>query len=790
MSSLVHAMSRRILIFFFLVAGCTHTTTVDSFVVPEEAMHLGETDLTSLLAAVEQIRFAGEADFRAGRFAIASREYQAIEVVPGTRARFEADVRWVNELTDEGLRMTPTVRSFALTFSRPIVLIGRPPVSRRVSLEGAALQEGSERELSIDIRMGRTLVGSIAQAVMGVPGGLDAVPDALAMIGRIEVGEVSTRLRAGAVLRDGDHELHVMQGSDLRLTRIEVDVPDQSARLDLDGSLILGPGTRLRTPLGELSFEHAQLELHGDFTRRREGTGSAERLRLTQVDRPSRLVAEDGTLTGPGGAVLEIPRLAVRMARSDCGGASLGDTCAMDIRLDLRTGAGSVSVQGVDVAFAQMQVDGAAIQAEGEVRQLIANEVALSEARVELGEGDEVVSLRFADLALRDVRASEAAALQLASGQVVARDGEVRLSLGGVDVVGALAGETVLDLRQRSDAGEIEIGVDAAVEEARLEFGDATLASARGVSITGSFSPQSAEVALRVREDVRIDPSAVSELAIADVRLGFRALRVVREEGVMRLRTEGLRLALPREELLALVRPALPPVFIGEEETLDPSTQATLSRLGGVVLSRDLRRFRTQLMVAGFDELELDVDRGRLSMSGDLAVALQVLADEHEVELAACSHQVSGEVPVPCFEDGLPAVCTRVVSVDVPYPCTEDRSTVAEVFSGALTVGIDVSGGMESNAPATLADLELTAGLRRCDRIAVGGIDPALARLVDVRGMVCERLRGLERTLAVSSLIDMENSPLLAGARVERLRIDSDDAEVRLELELDVSLNP
>ncbi len=58
-----------------------------------------------------------------------------------------------------------------------------------------------------------------------------------------------------------------------------------------------------------------------------------------------------------------------------------------------------------------------------------------------------------------------------------------------------------------------------------------------------------------------------------------------------------------------------------------------------------------------------------------------------------------------------------------------------------------------------------------------------------MRGLVCERLTALERKVTLASLVDLETSPLLAGARVERFRLDSDADLVHLELELDVPLD-
>lgn len=753
-------------------------------------MRLGETDLSDLLAALERIRFAGEAQLLEGRFAIDSREYLAMEIPAGTRATFEADVSWTAAEVNSpaGLRMTPTVRAFTLRFDHAIVLIGRPPNSRRVTLSGATLQEGSDRELSVDVRLGRTIVGSLAQAIVGVPGGLDAVPEALAMISRIEVGEIETTLRAGAVLRDGESELHLASGSGLQLRRIEVDVPARSARLDLDGSLELGPGSCVQTPMGALCFEQASFELHGDYSRRAEGATSAERLRLTQIDRPTRLVAEDGTLTAIDGAAIEVRRASLLLERSECGGEELTEgVCANDVRVDLELGAGSASVEGVSIEFGAMRVENARLERAGEETRINASRVLLTETT--LTPPDSTASLRFGEIELREVGGSSVGALQVASGEVVARAGEVRVDLGGTQMRGVLAGETTLSLRQRSDSGAPMLSLRAALDDAQLFVAEAPFARARGVEVDATLSGAGAELALRTREEVRVDPSALADVALADVRLGFRALRLVRVDGHTRFRTEGLRLSLPREQLLAVVRPAIPPSFVGDEEAFDAGTQAALSHATGMLMSRDLTRFRSRIEVHGFDGLALDVERGRLRMRGDLTAGLRVLANEHQVELATCTQEVGGSVPVPCYDGVFPSVCMRRVDVEVPYPCVHSEDVDATVLSEDITLGVDVSGEILSNAPASVAELELTARLARCDRIAIDGLSPTLQRLLDVRGLVCERLTALERKVTLASLVDLETSPLLAGARVERFRLDSDAELVHLELELDVPLD-
>ena len=775
------------------VTACTFHVPVDPVELSLESLQLGETDFVQLVRATDAVRFRGRATLRPGMHPLDNPEYEAMEVAPDTHATFEADVglRGAEERRGQ-LVVTPDVRSFELTFDRPIVLHGRGG-GRRVTLEGARYggeaQEGQRFE--VDVRVGRTLVGSIASAVVGVPGGATST-SALDAVVRVEVSELTATLRAGATLTHGASTLVVAEPSGVVIRRLDIDVDARTARFEIEGALDLGTGTCLVSDQGRLCSDSIRLELLGDYTYASDTT----RLRLSQLDRPTRLVARAGRLEGnDGSSILDLTTATLVLDRYECAG---GETlaCAYDMRADLEAGAGAIGVEGSLLRFDALTLRGARLEHSPNGASVRVEAIALREASLALAQGDDAANVRFAELVLGDVQGAQWGQVALVAGSLVARVGEVRVASGGAELRGVLSGETRVELGRRdtlqlaraSEATESQLRLRATLDELTLEVGGRPLATARGLAVDAQVGPRESRAELTVREDVRVAGNAFGELALGDVRLGFRALRWIRDATSERVETEGLRLALPQAQLLAALRPHVPASIVGDEKPVPADLETALGGATNATRLGSLSRFRSRLDVAGLDALTPSFERGRLRVRGDVDVTVRLLADEHRTELRRCAHTLVTTMPVPCFRDGLPALCDERLETEVPYPCLASEDVTAEVLAGTFRVRLDVSGEVRSNAPSPLADLALTAQVARCDRVDLVGMNDTLERALDVEGSLCRELTRLGRTIRLGELLDVATIPLLQGARVRRLDFESDGTDVLIALDVSVEL--
>lgn len=807
-----------------LLGGCVHHVPIETVSISRDALRLGETDFSSLLRAAQSLRFAGSATLEEGRFALPGGDYAAVEVTGPTTLTFEADVALRFDEGDENVRLHPQARTFALSFSRPVVLIGNADTPRRVTLESVRLDDSGDR-VSVNIRAGRTIAQSIAQAISGVPSGIDELPDAVAMFRRIEVSEVRVGLRTDAEVIHAGSVLKLGPGSALSMQRLDIDVGAQSARMDLDAHFVLADGTCIEAGGGRLCVESGELDARGTYSRRREGNISVGRLTLTTVDRPSQLVLGAGTYVqdGEGGednVALTSARL--QLTRYECGGPVGGESeCVRSLRGDMVLGEGAIGVNDHRVRFDSVHVERATFGQETQER-VVANEagdaddagdagdaddaseesqtdevsetdaatdetirssaLALREMRFEGAEiGGAGTSLRFEHLSIRDVHGDAWNSLSAASGEVIAQNGRLSIDIGGAHVEGTLSGETRLSLRDSRGT----YALDAILDGVEVRAGEGHTVRAPRLEVEARASSGEGHLALRAPGDVQVQ--STGEIAIDDLRLEFRSMRVDRRDGVLRFATEGLRLSLPEAEVLALLSPQLPPAIFGEEQDFDAATQAMMQSTTGVLMARNLSRFRARLDTAGFGGWDLSFDRGRLRARGALALRLVVLADEREVDLAMCHHDVRETVSLPCFEGGLPGFCEQTIEGRIPYPCLEENQSLAELLNTTVFVDLDVTEGVQSNAPALLSELQLTASVERCDRFQIRGIPAALQRAINVRETICDRLRDEPQTIALRDVAPaIAASPLLAGARIETLRFDSDGQ--RLHLDLDVSI--
>lgn len=796
--------------------GCVHHVPIETISISRDTLRLGETDFSSLLRAAQSLRFAGSATLEEGRFAMPGGDYAAVEVTGPTTLTFEADVALRFDQADDTVQLHPEARTFALSFSRPVVLIGNADTPRRVTLESVRLDEGGEG-VSVNIRAGRTIAQSIAQAISGVPAGIDELPEAVEMFRRVEVGEVRVGLRDGAEINHAGSVLKLGPGSALSMQRVDIDVSAQSARMDLDAHFVLADGTCIEGGGGRLCVASGELEARGTYSRRREGNTSIGRLSLTTVDRPSQLVLGAGRYI-QGAAVeggeddsIGLTSARFELTRYECGGPIGGESeCVRSLRGDMVLGEGSLAVNGHRVRFDSVHVERATFgqetqerpapeASEGEASETVeasaseASETveAITTSALTLREmsfegaqiGDEGTTLRFEHLSIRDVHGDAWNALSAASGEVVARNGHLAIDIGGAHVEGTLSGETTISLRDSRGT----YALSALLEGVEVRAGEGVAVSAPRLEVEARATGGEGHIELRAPGDVQVQ--STGEIAIDDLRLQFRSMRVERRDGTLRFATEGLRLSLPETEVLGLLSPQLPPAIFGEEQDFDAATQAVLQTTTSAVTMRDLSRFRSRLDTAGFGGWDLSFNRGQLRARGSLALRLVVLADEREVDLAICHHDVSESVTLPCFENGLPGFCEQTIQGSVPYPCLEENQSLAELVNTTVVVDLDVSGGVESNAPTLLSELELSASVERCDRLRVRGIPASLQRAVDVRGAICDRLRAEPQTIALRDVAPaIAASPLLAGARIETLRFDSDGERLHLNLDLSIEV--
>ncbi|MBX3245692.1 MAG: hypothetical protein KF901_00775 [Myxococcales bacterium] len=796
------------------LTACTFRVPVDPLELSLSSLQLGETDFVELVRAVDAVRFRGRATLREGRYPLDSRDYEALEITGPTRATFEADVA-LRQADARGLRLviSPDVREFRVAFDRPVVLHGRGG-GRRVTLEGAALGPESPegQRFTVGVRVGRSLMGSIAGAVVGVPGGVMET-DALDAIARVEVSELTTTLRAGSTIRHGESTLVVAEPSGAVLRRLDVDVEARTARFELEAALDLGPGTCVVTAEGRLCSDAVRLELHGEYSR----AADTERLRLSELDRPTRLVARGGQLdrrteAGAFEPLMALERAELTLDRYECAGALTGASaedaersrCSSRVRADLDGAAGALSVEGRRLRFDGLRVRDVRLEQNPDESSMRVGGVSLRGPVLELDSASGATEVRFSEVVLGEVQGERWGSAALLAGSLIARAGEVSFTFAEPTegaprrtLRGTLAGETRIDLGQRealrvalASEGRVEgtMRLRAELDELAISLDDVVVARARGLELDALVGGSEDRLELRAREAVRVDTGALSDVAMGDLRLGFRALRLVRDAQQTRFETDGLRLSLPRAQVLAALRPRIPPSFVSDDKPLTGAVVTSLGAIASASRLQNLSRFRARLEVAGLDALDAGLDRGRLRVRGEVDATVRLMADESRVRVDACVDRVTTTVPVPCLRGGMPALCDRTFEADVPYPCVATETAAANVLAGTFRVALDLTGELRSNAPAPLSELALQARVVRCDRVDLRGMNDALERALDVEGTLCRELRGLERVLPLGDVLDVEQIPVLRGAHVRRLDLDSDEADVHVALDLSIAL--
>lgn len=823
-------LRRSLLLLPLLALCCVKQVSLDTLAIPDGGLRLGETDITPFVAAADTLSIHGRADLAAGVFSLEAGDYRAIEIAAGTTMIADAEVSLAFVEEDGNVGVQPSARTFSIEFSQPIVLLGRDS-SLRVSVEAAHLTEGSDSSVDVNLRMGKTLVQSLATAITGSAADDQGVPASLDMFERIEVDTARLSLREGTNIESGSSTYVVGSASYLEMSRMDIRPSVRNWRLDLDANINLTSGTCVSSAIGQLCVDSGNMELHGSYSRRLENGRGVQRLMLTTVDRPSRLSLGRGRLVrsaarGSGGEEVNgeltedltagdiaLHRADLAVARYECGGVvGSASACERSLEGSLSLGAGVIAFSPEQkVRFTSLRIErarlglaglgsseeaGSATEPEvsaGDPATNSAPQSALNQSEtqeVRLGElrfegaavylGDTVIESDV--ISLRDVFGHGVGALQVGTGELVIEGGEVSMALGETVVSGRLGEETIVRLGQSRDGS---MRLDTELSNVEVKAGEYRM-EAPQLEIEASMLGDTGEVELSVPNDVRL--SSTGALAVGDLRLGFRSLRLIREPGQTRVVTDGLSLSLDEDELLALLRPTLPPTFASDEQELDEGVQSTLRGVG-VMAARDLSRFRYQVAIAGFSGFRMSFEGGRPRAEGTLDVMLTLLADETEMELTTCHREVVRRVSVPCFEDGSPGFCSREIRGNVPYPCVNESERHAVLFRDAVRIDLDLSGSIESNAPTNLADLSISAGVTRCDRVNVRGVPETLQRAIDLRGTVCEALQEQRQEFALADMMpEVRSSPMLSEVEIDELRLDGNGGRVSIEMGFDATI--
>ena len=521
-----------------VAASCHYKLRVDPLDLEAEALRLGEADFAEVLHALEHIELAGEASLKAGTFALSSANYEAMEVREGTQLRFEAAVEIASveaRRGDEHLRIVPNVERFDLAFSQPVVLHGRNSATR-AALDGARLREG--QELEVGVRVGKSLVGSLAAAVAGVPAGGN-LPDALEMVERVEVPELVASLRRGSVLLHGRSELHLRQRSQITLRDIDLHPAAGTARAELSGELLFGRGTCLELMDARLCSDEMTMRVRGDYQRSSEGT---ERFRLTQLNAPSVLEVAAGTVHLEAGDV-ELQQARLQLDRYECAGSFGAEnlSCAYEIAGEVTTGAGQTTLEGMPLHFNGVQLEGLrfATADDGDASVKVAR-LTVQHPRLELPASSAAkAEATMTSLRLEGLQGSKVGMLAFGAADVIAEEGRVQVALGDVVLSANLTGETRIHLSQREllSFGETDepvapsLAIRTEVEQMELRHADALLVQARGVEIDANISETETTAEIRLSEALRVDPSALAEVEVADARFADAGTTYSQERG-------------------------------------------------------------------------------------------------------------------------------------------------------------------------------------------------------------------------------------------------------------------
>ncbi|MEM7606514.1 MAG: hypothetical protein AAF411_14240 [Myxococcota bacterium] len=765
----------RFVIALLLCAGCVHRVPIAPIPVDAGSLVVGDTDFAQLLTAADGVVLRASATLREGRYRMPGDDYLAMVVQPGTV--LEVDASFGLSMEQRGLR--PRTRRFTVRFSRSVELIG---TDRRVTVRGAELREGEGENVRVDVAMGRTIARSLAQAVTGVPAGLEEAPELLDVFDEIDGELVQLSLRTGAELLHGQSRLVLGPASVVRLTRVEVNVPDRSARLDIDGALKLDPASCVENA-GLRLCGGGEFFLIGQYTRRLESGVPRSRLSLTTPDRPTRFDLREAQLQGDE-LQLEVPRAELKLGQLDCGGPDERWVCRFAAEASLDAGPGNLAlVDGASVAFEGAELRGVryASESEGEGARFALQQLLFRRPALSAG----ALTMAFETLALQDLSADRWAELGGAAASLAAGPGVVRVGLG--------EGETTIEGRLPNGATvnlvESREGmlIDSVLERVQLRAGDVSASAPRLHLQVRAQDASHVQASLSAPDDARVDGEGA--IAFSDVRMAFDALELSLDGERLELRTRGLALSIPEAEALRLLSPRVPPAFASDEQPLTGRVASTLETITGAIPFRDLSRFRVAMSGELTDPLQLSFERGALRARGELNVLARLLADEERVSFAMCEEEVQTEMALPCFEGMVPSLCTRSVSATVPYPCMEREEGVATLYEQPARLRLDLSASITSNAPTTLGELELASEVRNCRRLEVAGIPASLQRAVGVRDLVCDGLRDAAPRVRLSELVPaIGESRDLANARVQRFRLDSDGERLRLDLELAVAL--
>lgn len=766
--------------------------------LPTDSISARPSDLATMLGAAERIHLTGKAQLEVGRYPVAG------STGPISRLSLERDTTLNYEVLvalDEpaaaphGVTLSPRVLSFSLKASSPIEAESRSGLT--VSISEAELSTSQNDQLTLEVALGRTFAKSIVNvtlAALSVPHRPVKPLDGL--LTSLSISELELALRASAKIEYLDSTLTLADNSSIKLTNVAMDAGDQSAagaaaiNLSFDsGTCLVSKGARACPASGSLAFDtqFSVSPLDGwSFT-------------LPENHGEVGLQLEGGAVTLGGGTALSIREFSTSFSQLHCAAApGKATACTSDATVSARLGQGTLLAANHGLQFSDLTLGAARVHSTGNdlsisISHLVAEDASLCIAC----DSDAGTRLQLSTLEIPTLNAKRWDEAEFVDSRLQVGAGELAVTAPNSHLVGRLqAGaklrlskEEFVTLGTATTAHDLnELHLQAELKDLALVHDGTLQLSTEKLTIDASATASEFQAELRSSPNVTVSGGSTGQMRISNTECSFDSIGVVATRDSIRVSTHGLSILSPKSDVLELIRPAIPPAFVGDQEPFDSSLGKTLIRLGHPLDLGRLSNFRSTFEASGLDDLHLSLENGGLRARGDARGTFKVVASKKHIRTDTCRRRATIKIPYPCFYHWRLKTCHKDGWTWAYYPCIKTSRSDEKVFSASVKAAIDLTGMVTTNAPVELGALQLTGRISKCERVDLHGVADTLEDLLKTKEKLCERLTSISTTFDLGKKLGLENNRLAESIYVRDVELDSDATHVILQLDLDATL--
>lgn len=677
----------RTLLLTTLVAtgGCWYDLPVRE---DDPSFALQDSPYTDLIASAETLHLTGTALIRPGNYRVGDDEDRiGVKIRRPTVLSFDVTVHPTTTLQGGATSVTLDVTDSVLSVDHPVVAsarLGGIPVRATLDRVSAKNEDGAAEDTLLELRtelarsLGQTLTGLV---LLGEGEHLQGL-ELNELVEALTVSEMKLDLRAGARIRYAEADLVLDDGSFALLTDglFEPENELMEARVDLslgvrDGSCVEGAGTKVCATTGRIDLEAEYGQVAG-----------AHELALTS---PASLSLSGGHLTRTDGTEASLESLELGLSTlqaTDAGVLSLAGGGSLE------TGAGKLSVQGADVAYASLDLHRFDV-VHGQEESLTTGPMTLTAPDLCWNcDGDRPVRVSARLIEFPPLMATDDLVLATTDRTLKATALELSADLGKARVAASADPETPLALHFTGDT--ILGGDEVSPFHCDTQWSQFAL-DASGSSYTSS------DTAIALRVEAAKVPTLRAEIRSTGVLTGAQDVALSLDDLVIEVSEDQLvvdagdvEARIPTDRVLSMIREGLPAVHSEEPQRITNDLQKAAAALIGVVKGdiTDLVRYKEWhhiIEVFGLRDVHLALGDNEVFLGGRIRVAVRIRANKQHIKTDTCYKRVFG--------------------VKIPYPCIKTWHSVVDV--AVLPFNVDFTGKVTTtfNTPTTLDKLQLKA---------------------------------------------------------------------------------